>query len=357
MKQKTHLIIDLNKIRINASRVVELCDKKGIEVLGVTKGCAAIPEVARAMIEGGVKKLADSRIENIISLRKSGFNQSITQLRIPGMSEIEQIIKYADCSLNSELAIIEQLDLCAKKNNKTHDIILMIDVGDLREGIMPEDTYDVIRNIIRFKGIKLIGIGTNLGCYGGVLPTTNNLGKLSSIAQEIRSMTGLEIPIVSGGGTTSLRMVKKSTVPKGITQLRVGEGILIGTDTTYHENVEWLEQNTFRLSAEVIEVKVKPSIPIGERGRNALGQIPEIEDKGNRKRAILALGRQDVNPEGLEPEDLNLKVLGMSYDHIIVDITDSSYNIKVGDHIMFKLNYKGMISLSDCNYIDKCFIE
>lgn len=356
MNAASYLEINLNKIEANARRIVEKCSAVGVEVLGVTKGFSALPRIVSAMKRGGIKKLADSRLENIIDLRKLHFSQNMTLLRLPRLSSVDEVITYADCSVNSEYSVIKALSDSAERKGIHHDVILMIDVGDLREGVLPEEAVGLAEKTASLKGVIIRGIGTNMGCYGGILPTQKNLNMLLEIKKEIETKAGVGIDIVSGGGTSSLKLVDDGTMPAGVNQLRIGEGILLGTDTTHNYQIPWLHQDAFLLKTEVIEVKSKPSIPIGETGRDAFGNRPVFEDKGLRIRAILALGKQDVNIEGLIPEDKDISILGASSDHMIIDVTDAQEPVRVGDRITFKLNYQGLLTSCSSKYIRKVYI-
>lgn len=346
---------DLVKIRYNTQKVVEICRHHGISVLGVTKGFGAIPQIVEAMIDGGVDGLADARMENIIELRNSGFTQPITLLRIPRLSNVSNVVRYTNASINSEIAVIRALAKAADELGVEHQIILMVDVGDLREGIMTENVLSTVKQILQLKGVKLVGLGTNMGCFGGVLPDTTNLSLLVKLSTVIRKTLGFEMKIISGGGTSTLHLVEKEAVPMGINQLRIGEGILLGSDTTHGKKIPWLYQDAFCLRAEVIEMKAKPSVPIGTIGRDAFGNVPQFVDLGIRKRAILALGKQDVYVEGIRPIDENLVILGASSDHLIIDFTDATREIRVGDNVGFTLSYSGLLSVCSSRYVCKAF--
>lgn len=355
MKGSSILEINLEAIRDNTAKVVEICHQQDIAVLGVTKGFTAIHQIVAAMVEGGVDGLADSRMENILKLRRRGFNKPITLLRIPRLSNVKNVVRYADVSVNSEVAVMQALSRAALEMGKVHKVILMLDVGDLREGVMKGNILNTVRQIIDFHGIQLIGLGTNMGCFGGILPSNDNLGFLVEVKNFLDAYLGYDLEVISGGGTSTLALVEQRRLPAGINQLRVGEGILLGTDTTNSRKIPWLRHDAFLLRAEVIEVKAKPSVPIGEIGRDAFGNIPEFQDQGMRNRAILALGKQDVYVEGIIPTDEHMKILGASSDHLIVDVTDCLRNIRVGDEISFCLNYAGLLSACDSKYVKKRF--
>lgn len=355
MSVSPRLEVDLDKIKYNAAKIVELCRGQGISVLGVTKGFTAIPPIVSAILEGGVDGLADARTENIMQLREAGFSIPITLLRIPRLSNVENVVRYSDVSVNSEITVIEALGQAAQKIGRNHHIILMVDVGDLREGILTEHVLDAVHKIMGLKGITLDGLGTNMGCFGGILPEYDNLNILVNLSNRISARLGIDLEVLSGGGTSSLLLVEKGEMPKGINQLRIGEGMLLGTDTTNQRVIEWLKNDAFILKAEVIEVKAKPSVPIGNIGRDAFGNIPEFTDVGIRNRAIVAFGKQDGYIEGLNPVQQGITILGASSDHMILDITDAESKVCVGDELAFRVNYSGLLSVSQSRYVKKVF--
>lgn len=355
--QGTCLVIDLVKIRHNSRMIVDQCKKQDIEVLGVTKGFTALPRIVEAMAAGGITRFADARLENINALRQYGFTQDITLLRIPMLSHVREVVSLTNCSLNSELSVIEALSDVALQMGTVHNTMLMVDVGDLREGVMPGEAHEIMNKVMQLKGVHVCGIGTNMGCYGGILPTEKNLNLLLQIAHDLESISGEPFEEISGGGTSSLILLDKGEVPRGITQLRIGEGLLLGTDTTHNASIPWLAQDAFVLKSEIVEVKDKPSIPSGEIGRNAFGSVPEFVDNGIRKRAIIALGKQDVTIEGITPLDSGISILGASSDHMILDITDAQVPLQVGDQISFKLNYQGLLYLCNSRYVKKQYLN
>ncbi|QZY57032.1 ornithine racemase Orr [Crassaminicella profunda] len=343
--------VNLSKIRHNTSVLKEVCDKKNIKLAGVTKVFCAIPKIAKAMVDGSIDMLADSRVENLKKLENIKIPKML--LRLPMISQAEDVVKYADMSLNSELQTIESLSKEAIKQSKVHNIVLMVDLGDLREGVWRSDVIHTVKEILKFKGIKLIGMGTNLTCYGGVIPSNENLGLLSELAETIEKEFGITLEIISGGNSSSLYLLEKEEMPKKINHLRLGEAIVLGRETAYGADIKDTYQDAFTFIAEIIELKEKPSVPIGEIGMDAFGNTPTFVDKGIRKRAILAVGRQDVSIDNLIPMDKNMEILGASSDHLIVDVTDAKKDLKVGDEIRFNVEYGALLQLITSEYIHK----
>lgn len=358
MKNKMELpaiTIDIKKIESNTRTIVEMCKKSGIEVAAVTKLYCGIPEIAEASVRGGVSILADSRIKNLKRLKHINIPKML--LRLPMISQVEDVIEHADISLNSEYKTIKALSYKALEKNEVHNIILMIDVGDLREGVFHTEAVEYVKDILELKGVKLIGIGTNLTCYGGVLCSTHNLGILNDIAKEIEDTYNISLKIVSGGNSSSIHLVKNKEIASRINNLRIGESILYGTEAPYEERIENTYSDAFKLYAEILEIKEKPSVPIGEIGLDAFGEKPTFVDRGIRKRAILGIGKQDIRIEKIKAVDQEMIIIGGSSDHLIVDITNCKKQYDIGDVIEFDLHYAGTLGAMTSEYVNKVIIE
>lgn len=343
--------VNLSTIKNNTKTLVDLCGKRGISVAGVTKVFCANTEIAKAYVQGGVEYLADSRIENLIKLKD--INIPKLMLRLPMISQAEEIVEYADISLNSEIETIKALSEKALEKNKIHKIILMVDLGDLREGYYnKENLLLAVEEILTLKGVKLLGLGTNLTCYGGVIPTRENLNILSEIAEEIENKHGIDLEVISGGNSSSIYLLEEDNI-EGINNLRLGESIVLGGETAYGKKIEGTKDDAFTLQVEVLEVKEKPSMPTGEIGKDAFGKTPTFEDRGIRKRIICGVGKQDTEFDALFPKDEDLIILGGSSDHIILDGTDSKTDYKVGDIIEFRMTYVSILRSMTSDYVDK----
>ncbi len=356
MKKNPCLEIDLEKLRHNAATINKLCATAGIEVVGITKGFTAIPEIAQVMIASGISKLGDSRLNNIQSLKTAGINAEMVLIRTPMLHEVDRVVRLTCCSLNSEISVIQALSAAAVQHGKIHDIILMVDFGDLREGVLPEKAQDTVQQILPLQGIKLRGLGVNFSCLSGIQPTPENLLELVALSQKIEKEFGISIETLSGGATSSLELVTEGTIPFGINQLRIGEGILLGHSDIFTD-LEDTFQDSFILSAEIIELKEKEYTRKGKVGLDSFGQIPRQKVGGIRKRAILAIGKQDVYPDHVTPLDEQITLLAASSDHLIVDVTDSSVEYCVGEEIRFKLSYPGILSTTTSKFVTIQFQE
>lgn len=334
--------------------VQALYGSKGIGVIGVTKGVCGDPAIATTLIDNGIGILADSRIANLKKMRRAGILAKFMLLRSPLLSEAEAVVKYSEISLNSELPTIKLLSKISIAHKTKHKIILMVELGDLREGIMPADMPDMIKQVIKLDGIALEGIGTNLACFGGVAPDDQKMSRLSSIADDLEKTWGLHFNFISGGSSANHNWFMQTKDTKRINNLRLGEAIYLGREPLDRTAIPKLFTNAFTLIAEVIEIKTKPSLPYGNIGQNAVGYIPNFEDQGFMRRAILGLGFQDVRVSGLTPY-LDIDILGASSDHLIVNAKRS--NLKVGDEVSFHLNYAALLAAMTSPYVTKKYEE
>ncbi len=345
------LKIDLKKIEHNTKIAAEACAEYGIDIMGVTKVFCAHEAAAEAMVRGGVKYLADSRVSNLEKLKH--LNVEKVLLRIPMPSEVAGVVNYADISLNSELKTIDALNDAAQRANRKHKIILMTDLGDLREGILPENLMAAVDHIMGLDHIILHGLGVNLTCYGGVIPSEENLGQLVALAAKIEEAYKITLKVISGGNSSSYFLVEKNQLPGKINNLRLGELLVLGRETAYGELVEGMYDDCFTLEAEIVELKNKRSVPIGEIGMDAFGNKPSFTDIGMIDRGILAVGKQDVNADAIFPTDEGIEILGCSSDHMLLNMTQANETYEVGDIITCKLEYGSILSLSTSHYVTK----
>jgi predicted amino acid racemase len=348
------LEIHLGKIFRNARTLVERLARHGIAVTGVTKASLGSAEIAQAMLKAGVSGLADSRIENIEGMRRAGVRAAMTLLRSPMLSQANRVVAHADVSFNTELDVISELSAAAQKLGRKHGIVLMVELGDLREGIMPGDLASVVRQTLRFPHIVLEGIGANLACLSGVRPDAKNMAELSALADSVDALTGGTLSVVSGGNSGNLHWALSGGATGRINDLRLGESVLLGREPLERSPIHGLHTDAITLVAEVIESKTKPSQPSGEIGETAFGAAAPKIGRGEISQVILALGRQDTDCVGLGAP-AGMKILGASSDHLIVDTGDSG--LPIGTEVRFQPNYAALVGAMTSPFVTRQFLN
>ncbi|MEN2984639.1 MAG: alanine/ornithine racemase family PLP-dependent enzyme [Dictyoglomaceae bacterium] len=354
-KEYPILEINLPAIYHNARIIVAKAKEQGISIDGVTKVALGDPKIAEILIRAGVRGISDSRIESIKRMRK--LKTEFTLIRIPSRSQVEDILNYVDISLNSELEILRELNNYAEKIRKKHKVIIMVEMGDLREGIWDKKELEkAVKEVLAMKNIELIGIGTNFTCFGGVIPTKEKLEEFAEIAENIEKKFNITFSLVSGGNSSSIPLLFKKEIPEKINHLRIGEAIMLGKDTAYRKPIPGGRTDTFKILAEIIELKEKPSVPWGIINEDAFGHKPFFKDKGIRKRALLNMGRQDIDPKGLIPEYSDIEILGANSDYLVVDLGEHT-ELKLGDAIAFSLNYSALLQSFTSPFVRKIYKE
>lgn len=341
----------LSKLKHNGSHLKTKCAEHGIDIMAVTKVYCGHPELAQAMVDAGIEMLADSRVSNL--KRLSGIQATKVLLRLPLICEAQEVVSYADLSLNSEIETLKALSEAAAQIGKVHEVMLMVDLGDLREGVLPEDLMTFTKEVLTLANIRVVGLGVNLTCYGGVMPDENNMGQLVELAKMLEATFNLNLKWLSGGNSSSLYLMKKGGMPKAVNLLRLGEAIVLGRETAFGEIIEGTYTDVFTLEAQIIELKRKDSLPKGTIGMDAFGNKPSFTDKGKMLRGILGIGKQDVNPGSLIPTDERLEIVGASSDHLIIDFTQAEGDYRVGDVVSFNVEYGALLNLWTSEYVNK----
>jgi len=348
-----YLSIDLAKIEHNARAITSLCGAKGIRVTGVTKCTCGNPEVAKAMLRGGVAGIADSRLENIRRMLAAGVEAPFMLLRLPPLSGVDQVIGTVAISLNSELPVLEGLSTAACRRHQVHDVIMMVDLGDLREGIWPTELIPGVREALKLPGIRIRGLGTNLSCFGAVVPAQDNMNQLVSLVEEVEQTFAITLDVISGINSSGLELVAAGAMPARVNHARIGEAILLGRETIHRKPWPDTHQDAFLLHAEVLELKNKPSLPMGIRSQDAFGALPAFEDRGDVLRALVNLGREDVDIAGIAPLNPHIRILGASSGYIILDVSSTQGRIQTGDEVAFSMNYSALLAAMTSEYVKK----
>lgn len=347
------LDIDTAAIAANARVVRELCAQAGIELAGVTKSALGSPQIARAMLDARISTLADSRLPNLARLRGAFPDQPTMLLRPPAPAEARAAVSLASISLVSERETLAALSDAAGSVWLTHRVILMLDLGDLREGLRPDELLETARYARDLPHLELYGLGTNLACLRGVLPSRENMDLLCSMAQDLRGNLGVELPLVSGGNTFCLPLLEDGLMPRGVNHLRVGAAIILAAAPTPPKLRSRLSASACVLSARIVELREKGPRPDEVLGLDAFGHSHASSPEGTRLRALLAVGREDIVPEDLFPLDPGAKVLGASSDHLAVDVGDCERRLKVGDTMSFTLEYGAFLAAMTSPYVTK----
>lgn len=350
------LEINLGKLRHNASTLVQRLARQGIAVTGVSKATLGLAEIAHTWVAAGVSSIGEARIETIEALGRGGMTVPMLLVRSPMLSQVERVVAHAAISCNSDMGVLEALAAAAAQQGRRHGVLLMVELGDLREGILPVELEQVAQRTLALPNLRLVGIGSNLGCQHGIAPDANNMAELSRLATALERRFSLRLPWCSGGNSANLPWLAGGGDPGRINHLRLGEALLLGREPLGRTAIPGLHTDAITLVAEVIESRVKPSQAWGRRGCSSFAQAPSLPRLSAPpqavRRVLLALGEQDVDPAGLTPP-AGMTIRGASSDHLVVESTGPP--LQVGDEQRFQLSYSALLRAMTSPFVSRSF--
>ncbi len=343
------LEVDLAKVEDNTRQLVERLRLRNLTVTAVTKATLGFPDLARMLVNCGVQALGDSRIENVERMRSAGIEGPIQLLRSPIYSQVDRVVSAGVLTLNSETEVLSALAAEARGQGRIHNVMLMVELGDLREGVMPKNLSETVSHVLHLPNLHLCGIGANLACRNGIEPSATNMGQLSSLVNSTETTFDIEVEIVSGGNSANLNWAFDTNSVERVNNLRLGEAILLGREPLHRTPIAGLHTDAFLLVAEVIESKQKPTRPWGQRGENSSGEMAEWDDRGIIWQTILAVGRQDTEATDLTAP-AGVTILAASSDHLIVQTRS---RMKPGDEIGFEPGYSALLRSMTSPFVAK----
>jgi len=346
----TKLTVDTKALLNNLSVIKDLAKRHGVGISVVTKAFAGHEALVKLLVENGADSICEAHIENLV--KWDGLPAEKWLIRSPLMSETDEVARYADISLVSERTVLEKLSVSAEKLGKVHKAVIMLELGELREGCMPDELLPLCETCLSLSGLELYGIGTHLSSINEIVPDELNMTDLIVAAAGVENKLGIKLPIVSGGSSSAVMMLSEGALPKKINHLRIGEAILLGNIVCYDVPYKGAREDAFTLTAEIFELKEKPAAPWGR-----LADGSEYSESGIlRKRALVSVGKQDVFSKYLIPFDPKLEIIGDTSDCFIADVTNSEIKYKPGDTLSFRLKYNGLVSAMASDYIEKVLI-
>lgn len=353
------LTLNREKLRSNFEFLKSLFAQREVSWGVVSKLLCGNKLFLQELLNLGIREVHDSRISNLAMVKRLKKDVQTVYIKPVASKNVSKMVEFADVSLNSELETIRMISEEATRQSKKHQIIIMVETGDLREGVMGEHLVDFYEQVFELPNIEVIGLGTNLNCLNGVMPSTDKLIQLALYKQIIELKFGKTIPWVSAGTSVTIPLMINHQLPKGVNHFRIGETLYFGVDLFQEKVIEGMHGDVFQLQAEIIELQEKPLVPTGVLASNPQGEVTEIDESLYGKtsfRAILDVGLLDIDPKYLILGDPEMEILGASSDMLIVNLGLNKNGYKVGDTLNFNLKYMGALSLLNSNYIEKSVV-
>lgn len=352
----SHITLNSTKLKYNYNYLNDLFREHHIEWAVVAKLLCGNEKFLQCLLDFCDKEVCDSRLTNLKHIKKLSPQTQTVYIKPPAKRLVKSIVRYADVSFNSEIDTIQALSNEAVIQNKVHKVVIMVEMGELREGIMAKNLSRFFARVKNLPNIDIVGIGTNLNCLNGILPDEKKLFKLNRYKEIIEEAHQQRIPYISAGSSVTIPLIFKNKIPEGINHFRIGESLFFGTDVYNDSTIKGMYQDVFTLTAEIIELVEKPMIPAGDAGTNLTGEKP-LHDQSNKGktslRAIVDIGILDVDPNQISPLEDGVKIIGASSDMMILDVSRHDSEYRVGDKIEFNMNYMAVLRAMNSEYVDK----
>ncbi len=232
-----------------------------------------------------------------------------------------------------------------------HGVMLMVELGDLREGIMPCDVHDAVARCLALPNIEVRGIGANLACRNGVAPDDRNMGELSSLAMSIEATVRHRALASSPRGNSANLEWLRSTEHVGrMDDLRLGESILLGRDPLHGVPVPGLHEDAAAIVAEVIESKYKPRRAWGDRAgrRSPLRWSRRPTTSGAAGNHCSGSGIR-TRIRSTSPRHSGMRIIGASSDHLVIA---STHRLRLGSEVAFRPGYSALVRAMSSRYVE-----
>lgn len=366
------LHFDLTKVRRNLDTALDFCRARGLTLLPVTKLFQSRPDLLKAIDHPALHQVADVNSANLVRLDPR--RQTGRVLLRPRRQDAAATAAGATRVFLSDpdLALrLSQARQSQKAKTPLH-VTLMIEAGDLRDGVPLEQVPEVADQIARLPGLELTGLGLNLGCLHGALPSPGGLDRVAQTLRRAREKTGLPLPELSLGGTVTWDFLKQQNLPPEFTELRLGEAFLFGWNTSLRSPVPEMEAGVFRLDLEVLEVwtKVVHGLPDRRAGRrvdqlpapepdddqptgfNAFGEPAREPFTGPRRRAVLEGGENIAPYRSLTPLQPGIHLVGETHEYLVADCQEASPAVQPGMILNFQPAYEAVARCFLSPYLD-----
>ncbi len=356
------LTVNTDVIIDNIRKLNELLNKYNVKWSIIMKVLGGNETVLKKILESEelahIHSIGDSHLSCLQKIKKIKPEAQTIYIKPPAMDQIKNVISYADISLNSSIRTIKALNREALRQNKRHKVIVMIELGELREGVVRDNLLDFYRQAFQLSNIEIIGIGTNLGCMYGVEPTFDKLIQLCLYKKIVELTFDYKFEIVSGGSSITLPLVGKGKRPKEVNHFRVGEAVFFGTSPFDNKKFKNLSTKAFEFKANIIEFARKDSVPDGIIGEGNIGNVANNNDSNKQSqsyRAIMDFGILDVDVEDIVPVEKNISFAGTTSDMTVytIDGKDAKDKYRVGSQITFQPNYMAVARLMNTSFITK----
>lgn len=210
--QTPALVIDLDIFEANLDRMQSYLDNAGMELRPHTK-MHKCPIIARQQIERGAVGVCTAKLAEAEVMCAAGIDDILITSPLASMDKLERFIKLRSGYPGVKLAVDQPSTACslnrlAAAHDLSVDVYIDIDPSMGRTGIKAgKPALDLARQIVDSSNLRLAGLQMYAGHCMHIESHANRAQKYQEVmaagerTRDLLSSEGIEIPIISGGGT------------------------------------------------------------------------------------------------------------------------------------------------------------
>lgn len=316
-----HLLVDKGKVSENYSRVLSRCGNARVSLLTVLKEGVARRQLLEHFFQAGLTRVGLAHYPAFPCSIPNGVEKVL--LYLTPWSDLEAVVCNYDMSLQSDPETLKRLADAAERVQKKHRVLLVVEVGDQREGSSIEEAYEMGMLIEKnhASSLDLYGIAANFACLNDCLPSSETLLQLAACKNGMEKSFQRPLPILSVGGSDVLQwLAEGNALPPEVTEIRCGTAILLGTYPHSDTTLPDAHADAITLEAEVLECR----------------------KKNGRLRAVMDFGTLDTSPQDVKLPFEGMVFAGASSGYTVFDVTDCPGSFSTGTHVSFLLNFRSL---------------
>lgn len=318
------LVLDVDATQANISGMQAIASAGGKALRPHAKTHKML-EVARMQLAAGAVGLQVAKLGEAEVFLESGVQDVFVGYPIVGASKIERLLALAErvrISLSlDDIAVAEPIARAAAARGLTIDVLLEINTGLDRVGVVPQDGVALARRVADLPGVRVKGVMTH---EGQALPrsadeatlareTADACAALVGVAEAIRS-AGIPCEVVSVGTTATARFDARAP---GVTEIRPGTYVFNDGTMSAH-GASRLEDTAVWAVATVVS-RPSPDRAIVDAGSKVLSS-----DRINQKDAPPIMGRVVDRPDHM--------VVRVMEEHGVI-ATPPGSTLRIGDRV------------------------
>lgn len=263
------LLLDLPAFEANLRTMADHCRKAGCAFRPHAK-THKCPEIGRRQVASGAAGVCTATVPEAEAMVAGGIRTVLLTSPIVEPGKIARMVALVKHNREVLLSVghpreAELLEAAAQAEKVTVKVLVDLDVGDRRTGILPgESALDLARLIARSKHLQLQGLQAYAGHASHVVGFERR-GEVSrkavSQAVETRGLlakNGLKISLLSGGSTGTYNL---DSQPGGLNELQVGSYIFMDVDYRRIGGRDGAVYTDFQPSLTVLTTVVSVSPP------------------------------------------------------------------------------------------------